>query len=90
MAILSAMVMSLSSYYPDALSVKNHGEVDITIARLISKVRTIACYSYKRAHGQPFVYPKNSLSYCANFLNMMFSVPAEPYEIDEDLVKIGS
>ena len=88
MAILSAMVVSLSSYYPDALDVKNKGEIDITIARLISKLRTIACYSYKRSLGQPFVYPKNSLSYCANFLNMMFSVPAEPYEIDEDLVKI--
>jgi len=88
MAILSAMVVSLSSYYPDALNVKNHAEVDVTIARLISKLRTIACYSYKRQLGQPFVYPKNSLSYCANFLNMMFSVPAEPYEIDEDLVKI--
>jgi citrate synthase len=88
MAILSAMVVSLSSYYPDALNVKNHAEVDVTIARLISKMRTIACYSYKRALGQPFVYPKNSLSYCANFLNMMFSVPAEPYEIDEELVKI--
>jgi citrate synthase len=87
MAILSAMVVSLSSYYPDALSVKNEGEVDITIARLISKLRTIACYSYKKAHGQPFVYPKNNLSYCENFLNMMFSVPAEPYEIDPDLVK---
>ena len=88
MAILSAMVVSLSSYYPDALDVKNKGEIDITIARLISKLRTIACYSYKRSLGQPFVYPKNSLSYCANFLNMMFSVPAEPYEIDEELVKI--
>ena len=87
MAILSAMVVSLSSYYPDALDVKNKGEIDITIARLVSKLRTIACYSYKRSLGQPFVYPKNSLSYCANFLNMMFSVPAEPYEIDEDLVK---
>jgi citrate synthase len=88
MAILSAMVVSLSTYYPESLSVKNHSEVDITIARLISKLRTIACYSYKKSLGQPFVYPKNSLSYCANFLNMMYSVPAEPYEIDEDLVKI--
>ena len=88
MAVLSAMVVSLSSYYPDALDVKNKGEIDITIARLISKLRTIACYSYKRSLGQPFVYPKNSLSYCANFLNMMFSVPAEPYEMDEELVKI--
>jgi citrate synthase len=88
MAILSAMVVSLSTYYPEALSVKNHAEIDITIARLISKLRTIACYSYKKSLGQPFVYPKNSLSYCANFLNMMYSVPAETYEVDEDLVKI--
>jgi citrate synthase len=88
MAILSAMVVSLSSYYPAALNVKNKNEIDITIARLVSKLRTIACYSYKKSLGQPFVYPKNSLTYCANFLNMMFSVPAETYEIDEELVKI--
>jgi len=88
MAILSAMVCSLSSYYPDALDVSNKELIDITIARLLSKVRTIAAFSYKKSIGQPFVYPHNSLSYCANFLNMMFSVPAEPYEIDEDVVKV--
>jgi citrate synthase len=88
MAILSAMVVSLSSYYPQSLDPKNKQEVDVTIARLISKLRTIACYSYKKSIGQPAVYPKNTLSYCANFLRMMFSVPAEEYEIDEELVKI--
>src|SRR5919205_2881408 len=88
MAILSAMVLSLSSFYPQALDVKNRDEQEATIARLLSKMRTIAAYSYKRSIGQPFVYPKNNLSYCANFLNMMFSVPAEPYEIDEDIVKV--
>ncbi|WP_437322124.1 citrate synthase [Sorangium sp. So ce385] len=88
MAILSAMVLSLSSYYPEAIDVKNTDLLDITIARLLSKVRTIAAFSYKKSIGQPFVYPHNSLSYCANFLNMMFSVPAEPYEIDEDIVKV--
>jgi citrate synthase len=88
MAILSAMVCSLSSYYPDAIDVGNKELTDITIARLLSKVRTIAAFSYKKSIGQPFVYPHNSLSYCANFLNMMFSVPAEPYEIDEDVVKV--
>jgi citrate synthase len=88
MAILSAMVVSMSSFYPQSLDVKNTSEIDITIARLISKMRTIACYSFKRSVGQPFVYPKNSLSYCANFLSMMFSVPAEGYEVDEDLVRI--
>ena len=88
MAILSAMVCSLSSFYPEAMDVDNTGQLDMTIARLLSKVRTIAAFSYKKSIGQPFVYPQNSLSYCANFLNMMFSVPAEPYEIDEDIVKV--
>ena len=88
MAILSAMVLSLSSFYPEAIDVKNKELIDITIARLLAKVRTIAAFSYKKSIGQPFVYPHNSLSYCANFLNMMFSVPAEPYEMDEDVVKV--
>ncbi|HEY5242418.1 MAG TPA: citrate synthase [Polyangiaceae bacterium] len=88
MAILSAMVTALSSYYPDALDVDNVDVRDITIARLVSKVRTIAAFAYKKSIGQPFVYPKNSLSYCANFLNMMFSVPAEDYDVDPELVKV--
>jgi citrate synthase len=88
MAILSAMVTALSSYYPDALDVDNIDVRDITIARLVSKVRTIAAFAYKKSIGQPFVYPKNSLSYCANFLNMMFSVPAEDYDVDPELVKV--
>jgi citrate synthase len=88
MAILSAMVTALSSYYPDALDVDNVDVRDITIARLVSKVRTIAAFAYKKSIGQPFVYPKNSLTYCANFLNMMFSVPAEDYDIDPELVKV--
>ncbi|MDP9149535.1 MAG: citrate synthase [Myxococcota bacterium] len=88
MAILSAMVAALSSYYPDSLDVDDIKHRDITIARLISKVRTIAAFAYKKSIGQPFVYPKNNLSYCANFLNMMFSVPAEEYEVDPELVKV--
>jgi citrate synthase len=88
MAILSAMVCSLSAYYPDALDVDNVALRDITIARLVSKVRTIAAFAYKKSIGQPFVYPKNSLKYCANYLNMMFSVPAEEYAIDPELEKI--
>jgi citrate synthase len=88
MAILSAMVAALSSYYPDSLDVDNVAHRDLTIARLVSKVRTIAAFAYKKSIGQPFVYPKNSLSYCENFLNMMFSVPAEEYDIDPELVKV--
>ena len=87
MGILSAMVTALSSYYPDAEDAMNVEHRDMTIARLMSKLRTIAAYSYKKSIGQPFVYPQNHLDYCSNFLNMMFSVPAEPYEIDDEIVK---
>src|SRR5206468_5641701 len=55
---------------------------------ILAKLRTFAAFSYKKSLRQHFVYPQNSLSYCANFLNMMFSVPAEPYEVDEDIVKV--
>jgi citrate synthase len=88
MAVLSAMTCSLSSYYPDALDVNNTAMIDITIARLISKLRTIAAYAYKKSIGHPFVYPNNSLRYCGNFLHMMFSVPAEPYEVDPEIERI--
>jgi citrate synthase len=88
MAVLSSMVLALSSFYPEAIDVNNTDQIDMTIARLLAKVRTIAAFAYKKSIGQPVVYPKNSLSYCANFLNMMFSVPAEPYEVDEELVKV--
>jgi citrate synthase len=88
MAILSAMVSALSSYYPDSLDPDNVDQRDITIARLESKVRTIAAFAYKKSIGQPFVYPKNSLSYCENFLNMMFSVPAEEYDVDPEFTSI--
>ncbi len=85
MAILSSMVCSLSSYYPDSLDEKSGEILDITIARLLAKVPTIAAYSYKKSIGQPFVYPQNHLDYCSNFLNMMFSVPAEPYQADPEI-----
>ncbi|CAN5768092.1 citrate synthase [soil metagenome] len=88
MAVLSSMVLAMSSFYPDALDVGNTAQIDITIARLLAKVRTIAAFAYKKSIGQPVVYPKNSLPYCGNFLNMMFSVPAEPYEVDEEVVKV--
>jgi citrate synthase len=88
MAILSAMVCSLSSFYPEAIDATNVSQRDITIARLMAKLRTIVAFAYKKSIGHPFVYPQNHLSYCANFLNMMFSVPAEPYDLDEELVRV--
>src|SRR5438309_2314232 len=87
MAIPSAMVTSLSSYYPYALNAKDDQYRDITIARLMGKLPTIAAFSYKKNIGHPFVYPRNDLDYCANFLHMMFAVPAEPYKMNEVAVR---
>ena len=87
MAILSSMVCSLSSYYPEWLNPHDDNQVSQLVPRVLSKVRTIAAYSYKKSIGQPVIYPKNSLDYCANFLHMMFAVPSEPYEVDPEMVK---
>ena len=82
MVILSAMISSLSAYYAEASGKASIENLEINSARLIAKISTIAAFSYKKSVGQPFVYPRDELSYCANFLNMMFSVPAESYELD--------
>jgi citrate synthase len=87
MAILSSMVTSLSSFYPQALNAKADEFRDITIIRLMAKLATIAAFSYKKSIGHPFVYPKNDLDYCGNFLRMMFSVPAEDYVVNPVAVK---
>ena len=86
MAILSSMVAALSAYYPESLEPNTNDEHNI--ARVLSKVRTIAAFGYQKQQGRPVAYPRNDLSYCANFLHMMFSHPAEPrYEPDPLLVK---
>jgi citrate synthase len=85
MAILSAMVTSLSSFYPHIM--EGDRNFDVTAARLISKVRTIAAFSYKKSLGEPVVYPRHDLPYCANFLNMMFSSPVKEYELRPDVVE---
>jgi len=87
MAILSAMIASLSGYYGEASAFNGKGDPDINAARLISKIRTLAAFSYKKSIGQPFVYPQDSLSYCGNFLRMMFAVPARDYEPDPVVVE---
>ncbi|HSF43307.1 MAG TPA: citrate synthase, partial [Thermoanaerobaculia bacterium] len=76
MAVLSAMVASLSAYYD-----REDENLDLNIVRLIAKANTIAAFSYKKSIGQPFVYPRNDLSYTQNFLHMMFAVPSEPYRV---------
>jgi len=82
MATLSSMICTLSGYYTDSSDPLNPRHRDISMHRLLAKTPTIAAYSYKKSLGQPFVYPKNSLSYIGNFLNMMFSLPTEEYEVD--------
>ncbi len=85
MAVLSSMVCSLSTFYPEEHDINDREKMDVTIARLISKVRTIAAYAYKKSIGQPFIYPRNDLRYAGNFLHMMFAVPSEPYEVDPEV-----
>lgn len=88
MAILSTMVNALSVYYPGYFTEDfESGTFDLMAVRLISKIRTIAAYSFKHSIGEPFVYPRHDLRYCANFLSMMFHSPVKPYEIDPDIEK---
>ncbi len=85
MGILSSMVNTLRSFYPELQAVEE--EINITVTRLLSKVRTLAAMSYKISRGHRVVYPRPDLAYCANFLNMMFDSPVRPYEIDQDVVR---
>lgn len=82
MAMLSAVVGSMSAYYHDEMDASNPEHRRIFSHRILAKLPTIAAAAYKLTIGQPFIYPKNDLTYCENLLQMLFAVPAEPYEID--------
>ncbi|MGD8343036.1 MAG: citrate synthase [Desulfobacterales bacterium] len=84
MGILSSMVNALRSFYPELQNLEE--EINMTVTRLLSKIRTLAAMSYKISRGHKVVYPRPDLAYCANFLNMMFDSPVKPYEIDNDVV----
>jgi len=81
MAMLCAVTGALSSFYHDDLDIHDENQRLRSAYRLIAKIPTIAAMAYKFSIGQPFVYPRNDLGYAENFLNMMFSVPAEDYKI---------
>ena len=83
MAMLSAVVGSMSAYYHNEMDASNPDHRDIFAHRILAKLPTIAAAAYKLNTGQPFIYPRNDLDYCENLLHMLFAVPAEPYEIDE-------
>ncbi|MEE9161788.1 MAG: citrate synthase [Candidatus Neomarinimicrobiota bacterium] len=78
MAVLAAMISSLSGFYPNVEL--DEDTVDLNIIRLLAKAKTIAAFSYKKSIGHPYVYPRNDLNYTEDFLHMMFAVPAETYE----------
>ena len=88
MHILSTMINALAVFYPNVDSLSMREDIEISTARLISTVRTMAAFAYKKSIGEPVVYPRVDLSYCANFLNMMFDSPVAPYHISEDAVRI--
>src|SRR5438309_9201104 len=87
MPVLSSAVSALSTFYQDSLDPFNDEHVEISTQRLLAKVPTIAAYAYKKSVGQPFLYPDNSCGLVENFLRMTFGFPAEPYEVDPDMVK---
>ncbi len=87
MPVLSSAVNALSAYYQDSLDPNDPEQVELSTIRLLAKLPTIAAYAYKKSVGQPFLYPDNSKSLVENFLRMTFGFPAEPYEIDPEIVK---
>ncbi len=87
MGVLSSMVCSLSTFYPESLDPNRSPEAkDLTIHRLLAKLPTLAAWSYKNAMRHPFMYPKNNLDYCSNFMYMMFGMPTEDYTVDPVIV----
>jgi len=87
MAACSAAIGSLSTFYPDSLDPRDERHIEISVHRLIAKTTTIAAYAYKHSIGQPFMYPRNDLSYVGNLLYMMFGNPCESYEVDPVIEK---
>ena len=85
MAILSAMISTLSCFHPQLLELHTPDEFEGAAARLISKIRTLAAYTYRHSHGLPYIYPDPGLPYISNFLHMMFSQPYQRYESDAEV-----
>ena len=83
MAMMLGVAGALSAFYADSANVNDPKEREISSRRMIAKIPTLAAMAYKYSIGQPFVYPDNELSYCENFLNMCFSVPAQKYKVNK-------
>jgi citrate synthase len=87
MAVSSAAVGALATFYPDALDPRDPRQVEISVHRLIAKLPTMAAYAFKHSIGQPFMFPDNKLRYVGNFLHLMFATPCEPYVVDPVIEK---
>src|SRR6184192_3966469 len=87
MAILSSMINAASCFYPELLSSQIREHFELHAARLLSQVRTIAAFAYRKSRGLPIMYPKPDLKYTANFLHMLFSLPNQDYELQPETVK---
>ena len=87
MAILSSMINASSCFYPELLAADTQCHFENAVARLISQVRTIAAFAYRKSRGLPTIYPKPDLKYTANFLHMLFSLPYREYELKPEAVK---
>jgi len=87
MGVLSSLVCSLAAFYPETLNDSKHDELlNISIYRLLAKMPTLAAWAYKNSQGHPVNYPKNSLDYCSNFMQMMFALPVEDYQANPVIV----
>ena len=87
MAVLASGTVGMSTFYPDSQNIFDPAAVEVTINRLLAKLPTLAAWSFKKAVGQPYVYPRNDLGYSANLLHMMFAVPSEDYEVDPQVAE---
>lgn len=87
MSVLVGTVGALSSFYHDSLDINDPHHREVSAIRLIAKMPTLVAMSYKYSMGQPFVYPRNELSYSANFMRMMFAVPSEDYKVNDVMVR---
>jgi citrate synthase len=87
MAVLASGTVGMSTFYPDSWEIFDPDAVEITTLRLIAKLPTLAAWSFKKAIGQAYVYPRNDLGYAANLLHMMFAVPSEPYEVKPEVAE---
>src|SRR6266404_7737526 len=87
MAILSSMINATSCFYPELLTAQSKEQFEVQAARLLSQVRTIAAFAYRKSRGLPIIYPKPDYKYTANFLHMMFSQPYQDYELKPEAVK---